>query len=107
MVWKDEIEELNQRLDMAHRMGGEAGVRRQHDNGKLTVRERITELSDEGSFREISALAGSGKYINNELVDFTPFPRVIGSAKINGMRVMLDGGDFTVRGGAGERGTGS
>ena len=107
MVWKDEIEELQQRLKLAHAMGGAEGIRRQHDNGKLTVRERIKDLSDDGSFREISALSGSGRYVDNDLVSFTPYPRVIGTAKINGMRVVLDGGDFTVRGGAGERGTGS
>jgi len=107
MVWQKEIDELNIRLEMASKMGGEVGVSRQHENGKLTVRERVYALADPGSFKELSALAGSATYENNELVDFLPYPRVIGTSKINGLRVLLDGGDFTVRGGAGERGLGS
>ncbi|MCH8855053.1 MAG: hypothetical protein IIA03_02125, partial [Proteobacteria bacterium] len=98
------IDELNMRLEMAKRMGGEEGVSRQHANGKLTVRERINALADPGSFKELSALAGSARYENNELVDFIPYPRVIGTSTINGLRVILDGGDFTVRGGAGVSG---
>ena len=101
MVWQKEIDELNRRLEMASKMGGEVGVSRQHENGKLTVRERVYALADPGSFKELSALAGSAAYENNELVDFLPYPRVIGTSKINGLRVLLDGGDFTVRGGAG------
>ncbi|MCL0029149.1 hypothetical protein M1N23_03290 [Dehalococcoidia bacterium] len=107
MVWKKEVDELNKRLEAAARMGGEPGVSRQHENGKLTVRERIEALADPGSFREISALAGRAQYENDEMVDFVPFPRVIGTSNINGLRVILDGGDFTVRGGAGERGHGN
>ena len=108
MVWQKEIDELNERLELAKGMGGEEGIKRQHNNGKLTVRERIDQISDHGSFQELSALAGSSLYDdNNELVDLKPYPRVIGISKINGMRVLLDGGDFTVRGGAGERGHGS
>ena len=107
MVWQDEINELNKRLEMAQGMGGQEGIDRQHSNGKLTVRERVEAISDPGTFKELSALAGSARYENNELLDFTPYPRVIGTAHLGGMRVMLDGGDFTVRGGAGERGTGS
>ena len=41
-------------------MGGEAKVARQHDNGKLTVRERIDELLDPGTFHEVGTLTGSG-----------------------------------------------
>lgn len=107
MVWQNEIDELNKRMEMIQGMGGDEGIRRQHENGKLTVRERIDGLADPGTFQELSALAGSALYQENELVDLKPYPRVIGISKINGMRVLLDGGDFTVRGGAGERGHGS
>ncbi len=72
MVWQKEIDELKRRLEMARRMGGEEGVSRQHANGKLTVRERINALADPGSFKELSALAGSARYENNELVDIVP-----------------------------------
>ena len=74
MVWQDEINELNKRLEMAHGMGGQEGIDRQHFNGKLTVRERVQAISDPGTFKELSALAGSARYKDNELVDFTPYP---------------------------------
>ena len=107
MVWEDELKELNHRLNLAQQMGGKENVERQHFYGKLTVRERIKLLVDSNSFNEASALAGAATYKNNELVDFTPYPRVMGTGKINGFRVFIDGGDFTVRGGSGEKGTGS
>ena len=44
MVWQDEINELNKRLEMAHGMGGQEGIDRQHSNGKLTVRERVQAI---------------------------------------------------------------
>ena len=43
-------------------MGGTERVRRQHDSGRLTVRERIERLFDPGSFRETGALAGRATY---------------------------------------------
>ena len=81
MAWEKEINELNDRLEMVKNMGGEEGIRRQHENGKLTVRERISKIADPGSFNEHSALAGSALYEENSLTDLKPYPRVIGSAK--------------------------
>lgn len=107
MVWQPEIEELEYRRKLAQQMGGEEGVARQHMRGKLTVRERIDGLADPGSFEEISALAGGSAYEDGKLSAFTPYPRVIGICKVDGRRVVVDGGDFTVRGGAGEHGSGS
>ena len=59
MVWEKEINDLNNRLSMIKKMGGEEGVRRQHENGKLTVRERIDKIAAPGSVNEHSVLAGS------------------------------------------------
>ena len=39
-------------------MGGAEKVKRQHDGGKLTARERVDRLLDPGSFHEIGGLAG-------------------------------------------------
>ena len=58
MSWQDEIEEIRRREELAKKMGGEERIQRQHDNGRLTVRERIEALVDPGSFHEIGALAG-------------------------------------------------
>ena len=41
MSWKPEIDELQHRTALAHEMGGAEKVARQHEFGKLTVRERV------------------------------------------------------------------
>ena len=41
MNWRAELEELRLREQLAHEMGGADKVKRQHDGGRLTVRERI------------------------------------------------------------------
>ena len=56
--WEPEIAELRRREALAREMGGPEKVRRQHDNGRLTVRERVDALIDPGSFHEIGAIAG-------------------------------------------------
>jgi acetyl-CoA carboxylase carboxyltransferase component len=43
-------------------MGGVDKVKRQHDQGRLTVRERVDRLIDTGSFHEIGAVSGIGEY---------------------------------------------
>lgn len=101
MSWRPELEELEQRRDLARRMGGPEGVARQHEQGKLTVREQISLLADPGSFREMSALVGSATYHGEELTGFTPKPAVHGMCALHGRRVIVTGGDSTVRGGAG------
>lgn len=101
MTWKKEIEELKKREALAREMGGEERIQRQHENGRLTVRERIDGLADSGSFHEIGALAGKATYSDEgELREFTPSNFVVGTADINGRRVVIGGDDFTVRGGA-------
>ena len=101
MSWQDEVDELRRRQELAKQMGGDERIQRQHDNGRLTVRERIDALADENSFHEIGALAGKASYSEDgELESFTPSNFVLGTAKINGRRVVIGGDDFTVRGGA-------
>lgn len=101
MDWNKELEELGMRKELALRMGGEEKVQRQHDAGKLTVRERIEQLVDPKSFREVGILTGSGKYDENgKLVDAMPANVILGRAKINNRSVAVVGDDFTVRGGA-------
>src|SRR5262245_65999182 len=81
-------------------MGGRANVARQHDSGKLTVRERIERLVDKDSFHEIGSLAGKAVYTNGQFTEFTPSNYVVGVARIDKRRVVVGGDDFTVRGGA-------
>src|SRR3954447_3591269 len=101
MTWEPELEELARRTELARRMGGEERVARQHANGRLTVRERIERLFDPGTFRETGALAGTGTYGDDgQLTDFRPANMVVGQGRIAGRRAIVQGDDFTVRGGA-------
>ena len=101
MSWQKEVDEIRRREALAKEMGGEERIRRQHDNGRLTVRERISALVDENSFHEIGALAGKASYDENgSLQTFTPSNFVLGTAELDGRKVVIGGDDFTVRGGA-------
>ncbi|NED60882.1 methylmalonyl-CoA carboxyltransferase, partial [Streptomyces sp. SID10244] len=51
------LADLRNRLEETKHPVGEAAVDKIHDKGKLTARERITHLLDEGSFVELDALA--------------------------------------------------
>jgi acetyl-CoA carboxylase carboxyltransferase component len=101
MSWEAEIAELRRREDLARRMGGPDKIKRQHDGGKLTVRERIERLLDPGSFHEIGAIAGRAVYdAQGQLQDFSPTNFVFGRGKVEARPVVVGGDDFTVRGGA-------
>jgi acetyl-CoA carboxylase carboxyltransferase component len=103
MTWQPELDEVRRRRELAERMGGPDKIRRQHEAGRLTVRERLGALLDEGSFREIGALAGAAAYDGDgELTGFTPANFVTGTGRIDGRKVVVGGDDFTVRGGAGD-----
>jgi acetyl-CoA carboxylase carboxyltransferase component len=101
MNWQPELDELRRREALAKEMGGADKVKRQHDGGRLTVRERIDGLADAGTFHEIGAIAGKAAYDeNHEMTEFLPANCVMGRAKIDGRPVVLCGDDFTVRGGS-------
>lgn len=98
--WQAEVDELHRREELAAQMGGPDKVARQHDAGKLTVRERIDALLDPGSFHEVGALAGKATYEGTTLVGFSPSNFVMGRGRIDDRPVVVGGDDFTVRGGA-------
>ena len=101
MGWESDIEELRRREALAREMGGADKVKRQHDGGKLTVRERIERLLDPGSFHEVGAIAGRAQYDGDgQLGSFMPANFVVGRGRIEGRPVVVGGDDFTVRGGA-------
>ncbi len=101
MTWQPELEDLRRREAMAHAMGGADKVKRQHDGGRLTVRERIDGLLDQGSFHEVGAIAGKAQYdAEGKLQDFTPSNCVMGRGLVDGRPVVVVGDDFTVRGGS-------
>lgn len=100
MSWQPEVDELKRRMELARQMGGPERVAKHRSQGKLTVRERINQLLDPGTFHEVGALAGKATYRDGKMIDFRPANFVFGTGRINGRKVVVGGDDFTVRGGA-------
>ena len=90
MSWQEELDELRRREAMAYELGGPDKVARQRAGGKLTVRERVHTLLDEGSFHELGAIAGLAEYDDNqELIKLTPSNFVFGRGRLDGRRVVV------------------
>jgi acetyl-CoA carboxylase carboxyltransferase component len=101
MSWKKEVEELERRRELAREQGGAEAVAKQHDRGRLSVRERIAELVDKDTFREHGGIAGVPEHdADGELTGYTPSNVVMGVAQLNGRPAVIGGDDFTVQGGA-------
>lgn len=100
MSWEKEVAELEQRRQLAARMGGEENIARHHARGKLTARERIAGMADEGSFKEFRGLVGQAQYEGESLTSFVPKPSVEGTLRVDGRKAVVVAGDFTVRGGS-------
>src|SRR5213596_1645997 len=95
------IEELEAKRAAARLGGGEKRIAAQHAKGRLTARERLRVLLDQGSFEEYDM------YVEHNCVDFgmqdQVFPGdgvVTGSGTINGRLVYVFAQDFTVFGGS-------
>ena len=95
------IEELEMRRATARLGGGETRIAAQHERGKLTARERISVLLDEGSFEEFDM------FVQHRCTDFgmaeTKIPGdgvVTGWGTVNGRTVFVFAKDFTVFGGS-------
>ena len=97
--WQPEIDELQRRRALAEELGGAEAVAKHKTGGRLTVRGRVDQLVDAGSFQEIGKLTGTGTYKDGKLEGMLPAPYVMGLAKIRGRAVAVGGEDFTVRGG--------
>lgn len=98
---KDRLLELKDRLAQADLGGGQKRIDKQHEKGKLTARERIHFLLDEGSFEEI------GAFVKHRCTDFgmdkqrIPGDGVVtGYGTINSRLVYVYSQDFTVFGGS-------
>ena len=101
MEWNEAIEELEERRKKAKLGGGQAAIDKQHEKGKLTARERLDILFDEGTFVEINDLAESR--IDDFGLDKKRVPGdgvITGYGKINGRTVFASSEDFTVIGGS-------
>ena len=101
MSWENEIKELERRRYLAQQQGGKEGIAKQHSRGRLTIRERIDELLDDGSFREHGRATASPVYDDNDQVtEYVPANYVVGFGKIDDRRVVVGGEDFTLKGGS-------
>jgi propionyl-CoA carboxylase beta subunit len=97
----ERLEQLAKLKEEARAPGNEASVRRQHERGKLTARERIELLLDPGSFVELDMLArhrahGFGIENNRPLTDGV----VTGWGLVDGRKIFVFSQDFTIFGGA-------
>ncbi|MFT5047141.1 MAG: acetyl/propionyl-CoA carboxylase alpha subunit/acetyl-CoA carboxylase carboxyltransferase component [Porticoccaceae bacterium] len=76
------------------------GVVRQYSRGKLTCRDRVLLLLDEGTFREVGSVAGFASYDEfGEIEAFTPANSIGGWGEINKRTLIVCADDFTSRGG--------
>jgi propionyl-CoA carboxylase beta chain len=98
---KEIVEKLDARRARAREGGGKARIEAQHKRGKLTARERIALLLDEGSFEEIDM------FVEHRATDFgmdrlkIPGDGVVtGWGTVNGRTVFTFAKDFTVFGGS-------
>ncbi len=94
-------EKLEEMRAQAQLGGGQARIDRQHAKGKLTARERVEQLLDPGTFRELDMFvthrtAGFGMEDQKFLSDSV----VTGWGKIDGRLVYVFSQDFTVYGGS-------
>ena len=97
----DVIEELEKKRQAAALGGGQDRIDTQHKRGKLTARERIELLLDEGSFEEWDA------FVEHRCADFGMADKkvpgdgvVTGTGLLNGRLVFVFSQDFTVFGGS-------
>lgn len=98
---KSKIDELNKKLAEAYLGGGEVRIEKQHAKKKLTARERIEYLLDEGTFEEIGALVTHRtKDFGMEKQKFYGDGVVTGYGNIDGRLVYVFAQDFTVFGGS-------
>ena len=96
MSWQPEVEKILKKRELAKQMGGTQSVERQHERGRLTIRERIDALVDEESFQEQGEAAGASEFSEDgSVTDFTPANYVLGLGLIDGRRCVVGGEDFT------------
>lgn len=98
---KDVLNELEDRRATARLGGGERRIEAQHAKGKLTARERLEILLDEGSFEEFDM------FVQHRCTDFDMAGKTIpgdgvvtGWGTVNGRTVYVFAKDFTVFGGS-------
>jgi propionyl-CoA carboxylase beta chain len=94
-------DDILKKIELAKQGGGEARIQKQHAKKKLTARERVEYLLDEGSFEE------AGMLVTHRTTDFGMQNQIFygdgvvtGFGQVNGRLVCVYAQDFTVFGGA-------
>ncbi len=91
--------DLRARAAEVQRGGGEKAIAREHGRGKMTARERVAALVDEGSdFMELGLFAGRGMY--EEEGGCPAAGTVVGLGRIQGRLCLVVANDATVKAGA-------
>src|SRR5688500_4124921 len=98
---KERLEDLRRRKEEAVNAGSPRAIEKHHAKGKMTARERIEHLLDDGSFQELDMLArhrahGTGLEENRPYTDGV----ITGFGTVDGRKVCVFSQDFTVYGGA-------
>jgi len=84
VTWEPELAELAHRQSLAAELGGAERVARQRATGRRTVRERLDDLLDDGTFAEVGSTAGTARYEDGELASFVPASVVAGAGRLDG-----------------------
>src|SRR5947209_49609 len=96
----DKIKNFLHKRRQSEQGGGEEKIQAQHEKGKLTARERIDLLLDEGSFTEVDAMVTHHYYeFDMQSKKFFGDSVITGYGTINERQVFLFAYDFTVLGG--------
>jgi acetyl-CoA/propionyl-CoA carboxylase carboxyl transferase subunit len=98
---EDRIEELRKRKKAARTPGGRDSAKKQHDKGKLTARERLDVLMDQGSFVETDPFAVHRAHDFGMDRKRPPGDGIItGYGTVDGRKIFVASQDFTVFGGS-------
>ncbi len=99
-IMHSNIRELTELREEALMGGGPRRIEAQHQKGKLTARERIDLLLDEGSFEEIDILKVGRDGLTGDGETYPGDGVITGHGRINGREVFVFSQDFTVIGGS-------
>jgi propionyl-CoA carboxylase beta chain len=95
------LDEVTRKHELARAGGGEARVAKQHEAGKMTARERVEFLLDDGSFQEVDPFKTHRcRDFGMERQQYLGDGVVAGHGTVNGRRVFVFAQDFTVFGGS-------
>ncbi len=101
MKVSEKIELLKKERERIKQMGGDERIKKQHAKGKLTARERLDVLFDEGTFREIDMFVEHRAHnFGFDKVEVPSDGVIIGHGLVNGRPVFAFSQDFTSRGGS-------